>query len=132
VILLGLYLGELTERTGSIWPAIVCHTVNNSLSTLLAPFAGREMGGASAADQGPTVAAITLGVCATVLVLSLFYVMRRPLAPVEDARYPESGTGFDVLPYAVPQPPAHAPPAPYQPPYEPPRPPQWPPPPPQA
>jgi membrane protease YdiL (CAAX protease family) len=31
---MGIYLGWLTERTGSIWPAIVCHVGNNSFSTL--------------------------------------------------------------------------------------------------
>src|SRR5205814_2291253 len=32
---LGLYLGGLTERTGSALPAIVCHVANNSVFTVL-------------------------------------------------------------------------------------------------
>ena len=37
---LGLYLGMLTERTGSALPAIVCHVVNNSLFTVLTALTG--------------------------------------------------------------------------------------------
>lgn len=33
--LMGLYLGYLTERTGSIRPAIACHIANNTLSVLM-------------------------------------------------------------------------------------------------
>lgn len=32
---LGLYLGGLAERTGSVLPAIVCHVVNNTVFTLV-------------------------------------------------------------------------------------------------
>jgi membrane protease YdiL (CAAX protease family) len=37
---LGLYLGVLTERTGSALPAMVCHVVNNSLFTVLTAITG--------------------------------------------------------------------------------------------
>ena len=37
---LGLYLGAITERTGSALPAIVCHVVNNSLFTVLTALTG--------------------------------------------------------------------------------------------
>lgn len=32
---IGLYLGFLAERTGSIWPCIVCHALNNIISVFL-------------------------------------------------------------------------------------------------
>jgi len=32
---IGIWLGHLTERTGSIRPAMVCHAANNAISTLL-------------------------------------------------------------------------------------------------
>jgi len=35
-VAIGIYLGYLTERTGTIWPAIFCHAANNSLATLAA------------------------------------------------------------------------------------------------
>jgi uncharacterized protein len=37
---LGLYLGLLTERTGSALPAIVCHVVNNSVFTVVTALTG--------------------------------------------------------------------------------------------
>lgn len=37
---LGVYLGALTERTGSALPAIVCHVVNNSLFTVVTAVSG--------------------------------------------------------------------------------------------
>ena len=39
---MGLYLGYLTERTGSIWPAMLCHAVNNTWATL-SVFLGMEL-----------------------------------------------------------------------------------------
>jgi membrane protease YdiL (CAAX protease family) len=39
-VLLGLYLGFLTERSGSALPAVVCHVVNNVVFTLLTAFVG--------------------------------------------------------------------------------------------
>ena len=37
---LGIYLGALTERTGSALPAIVCHVVNNSVFTVVTALTG--------------------------------------------------------------------------------------------
>jgi membrane protease YdiL (CAAX protease family) len=34
-LILGLYLGWITELTGSVLPAVVCHVVNNALFTIL-------------------------------------------------------------------------------------------------
>ena len=39
-LVLGLYLGALTERTGSALPAIVCHVTNNSVFTFVTAVAG--------------------------------------------------------------------------------------------
>lgn len=39
-LVLGLYLGALTERAGSALPAIVCHVVNNSVFTVATALAG--------------------------------------------------------------------------------------------
>jgi len=33
-LVLGLYLGVLTERTGSVLPAMLCHVANNSVFTV--------------------------------------------------------------------------------------------------
>ena len=30
------WLGEVADRTGSIWPAIVCHVFNNAVATIMA------------------------------------------------------------------------------------------------
>lgn len=39
-LVLGVYLGVLTERTGSALPAIVCHVVNNSVFTVVTALTG--------------------------------------------------------------------------------------------
>jgi uncharacterized protein len=39
-LVLGLYLGTLVERTGSVLPAVVCHVVNNSVFTLVTALVG--------------------------------------------------------------------------------------------
>jgi membrane protease YdiL (CAAX protease family) len=127
VLLLGFYLGEVTERAGSIWPAIVSHAVNNSLSTLLAPLSANGVGVPASTAQG----LITVGACAVVLALCVWYVMSRPLVPPEGM--PVSGqTTLGGLPYgaygsssgpafATPQEAGMAPaPLPYEPPQVPP------------
>jgi membrane protease YdiL (CAAX protease family) len=37
---LGLYLGAVVERTGSVLPAVVCHVVNNSVFTVITALTG--------------------------------------------------------------------------------------------
>jgi membrane protease YdiL (CAAX protease family) len=39
-LVLGIYLGALTERTGSALPAMVCHVANNTVFTLATAMAG--------------------------------------------------------------------------------------------
>jgi len=58
----GFFLGYLTERTGSLWPAIVGHTVNNMVSTLEAGLGGPEIEG---------TLANSLTVVASILVVAL-------------------------------------------------------------
>jgi membrane protease YdiL (CAAX protease family) len=66
---LGLYLGGLTERTGSALPAIVCHVVNNSLFTVLTALSGTV--------ESRQANALLLGLSAAVLVLCLAILDRR-------------------------------------------------------
>src|SRR5438876_11835505 len=40
---MGLYLGFVVERTGSVLPAIVCHVVNNVVYTLQTAFGGSTL-----------------------------------------------------------------------------------------
>jgi membrane protease YdiL (CAAX protease family) len=65
---MGLFLGWLTERTGSIWPAIVCHVGNNTFSTL-----------ATAAEVeivGPLANATALAASVAVLGFAVWYLRR--------------------------------------------------------
>lgn len=66
----GLFLGYLTERTGSLWPAIVCHTVNNMVSTLEVGLGGPEI-------EGALANAITVVASILVVALSVAYLRRR-------------------------------------------------------
>jgi len=63
-LILGLYLGWLTELTGSALPAVVCHVVNNALFTILAAswgaVEGREVNVALGAAGAVVFAATVL------------------------------------------------------------------------
>jgi membrane protease YdiL (CAAX protease family) len=92
VLLLGFYLGEIAERTGSIWPCIVCHAVNNTVSTLLVPLEGAT-GTMPCRPMSYTIIAGGLAV----LGLATWYVVSRPLVPPEDlAPIAPSPPGFAV------------------------------------
>ena len=41
---IGVYLGLVTERSGSVVPAIICHAVNNTASVLLSAWLGSPQG----------------------------------------------------------------------------------------
>ena len=43
--ILGLYLGHVAWRTGSLWPAVICHGVNNAVATLSGARAPESLGG---------------------------------------------------------------------------------------
>lgn len=64
---IGLYLGFLAERTGSIWPCIVCHALNNIISVFLVSL--YPYGLARETHQNLLIAAVIL------LILSTAYVL---------------------------------------------------------
>jgi membrane protease YdiL (CAAX protease family) len=60
---IGLYLGLITERSGSVIPAVICHVANNTASVLLSAAIG--------SPQGRGVNAVLLVVTALVFAVSL-------------------------------------------------------------
>ena len=68
-LVLGLYLGALTERAGSALPAIVCHVVNNSVFTVATALTGTV--------DDRRVNALLLGASAVVFVACAGFLMRR-------------------------------------------------------
>ena len=76
-VAVGVVLGYITERTGSIIPAMICHGVNNTVATLLT---------AAKTDLAtPGANTIALTISATVVVLAVWYLRKnlpyqRPLA----------------------------------------------------
>jgi membrane protease YdiL (CAAX protease family) len=66
---LGVYLGVLTERTGSALPAVVCHVVNNSVFTVLTAVTGTI--------DGRRVNAILLVISVVLFLASAAVVLRR-------------------------------------------------------
>ena len=115
-LLIGLFFGLATERTGSILPAIVAHTVNNALSVIGGAY-GIEL--SLGADLGtPGGLAAVAGACVVLLAVGLVFLLRLPAPELPPA--PVSG------PYPAPAYAAYgvAPPGPF------PYPPAWPPPPP--
>ncbi len=68
-LVLGLYLGALTERAGSALPAIVCHVVNNSVFTVATALTGTV--------DDRRLNAILLGASVVVFVACVGFLMRR-------------------------------------------------------
>jgi membrane protease YdiL (CAAX protease family) len=66
---LGLYLGALSERTGSALPAMVCHVANNSVFTVVTAIAGTV--------DGRRVNAMLLGASVVVFVSCVAFLRRR-------------------------------------------------------
>ena len=60
---IGLYLGVITARSGSVIPAMICHVANNTVSVLLSATLG--------APQGRGFNTVLLGVTAAIFVASL-------------------------------------------------------------
>ena len=79
-MLMGLWLGEVTDRAGSIWPAVVAHTVNNAGATVLGALAGAHEAGETAPIEAPWFLIVSL----PLLALCLLYVLRRPVLPPEE------------------------------------------------
>jgi len=77
-LILGLYLGWITELTGSALPAVVCHVINNALFTILT---------ASLSSVGGVGTNIALGAAAALVFTTCVICLRlaRPAAPVEGA-----------------------------------------------
>src|SRR5206468_292632 len=65
---MGLYLGFVVERTGSVLPAIVCHVVNNVVYTLQTAFGGTL--------QDRRTNAVVAAACALLFVLCLAWLRR--------------------------------------------------------
>lgn len=79
LLLLGALYGWLAWRTGSIWPAVVAHAVNNGIASA----AGLALGGAAAGAGEPTLGdalvGVAVGAVAVAAAASLFQaVSRRP------------------------------------------------------
>ena len=70
--LLALYLGFITELSGSALPAVVAHVVNNTLFTLLTALGG------TVSAFAPNVALLVAGV---VVFVGCVVLLRRTLAP---------------------------------------------------
>jgi hypothetical protein len=75
---MGLYLGFLVERTGSVLPAMICHMVNNVVYTLQTAFGGTL--------EDRRTNAVVGAACALLFVLCLAWIRRAaPPAPAGDA-----------------------------------------------
>ena len=72
---MGLFLGYLTVRTGSIRAAMICHAANNTVSTLTAAW-GLGVSGFEANVAASCLAVVILALC-------LWYLRRLPSKPVE-------------------------------------------------
>jgi membrane protease YdiL (CAAX protease family) len=72
---IGLYLGFLAERTGSIWPGIVCHALNNIISVLLASLFPYALSGE--AHQSLLIGAVFLLILSTAYVLVVTRRLKR-------------------------------------------------------
>jgi membrane protease YdiL (CAAX protease family) len=78
-LLIGLYLGFVAVATGSLWPAIAAHALNNLLCALFARF--DPMGAGSAFDTGhpwPLVATSVVAVAGVIAVLIRMEKGREP------------------------------------------------------
>lgn len=96
---MGLFLGYMAERAGSIRPAMVCHAFNNSAAVVLSRLGSGEAGGAS--GGGAAANHVTFAVAAAaVLALVIVYVQWRVKPPVE----PEAKVEEPPLPLLPPSP----------------------------
>lgn len=87
----GLWLGIVAWRTGSIWPSVVCHaSINLSLNAGRICAIHLKMSTAALAEVG--VGIFAAGVVGFVASLVLLRRMRPPAIPVEDERESAPGT----------------------------------------
>lgn len=87
-VLLGLWVGEITDRTGSIWPAVVGHAVNNAGATVMGALMGTEASSVSGSPGWELVVSVPL------FLLCLLYLLRRPLVPAEVDLRPVTAAHF--------------------------------------
>ena len=81
-VFLGLWLGEVTDRTGSIWPAVIGHAVNNAAATVM----GALLGSQQAVTSSP---AWELALTIPVFALCLLYLLRRPVRSADFGPVPD-------------------------------------------
>jgi len=70
---IGIYLGVVAERAGSVVPAIVCHVANNTASVLLSALVG--------SPRGRVLNAVLVAVSAVIVAWALRRLARVPSAP---------------------------------------------------
>ena len=97
-VLLGIYIGYLAEKSGSVRPGMACHFANNAIQVILARYL-------AAWNVSETAMTITVGVLAVVLVVAVVYMVFGIRPPPPQVREP-----------ALPQPVADYPPPFYAPP----------------
>lgn len=78
VLFLGLFLGWLAFRSGSIWPAVAAHAVNNGLGSLVAARGTSDPGAAGA--LGGSLVLLVLGIAA-LSPLALAWMRATPIPP---------------------------------------------------
>jgi membrane protease YdiL (CAAX protease family) len=83
-VALGLWLAEVADRTGSIWPCVIGHAVNNAGATVMGALAGSDGQSERAALWLP------LAMSVFVFALCLLYLLRRPV--VNEPATPSYGT----------------------------------------
>jgi membrane protease YdiL (CAAX protease family) len=102
VLFLGLFLGWLAWRSGSIWPAVAAHAVNNGLGSLMASRGGADPGSGDPAGAGLAVLAIGLAALAPLALAWLRATPEPPDASVDlvrlDAQDPSIRFRFRLVP----------------------------------
>jgi hypothetical protein len=78
VLFLGLFLGWLAWRSGSIWPAVAAHAVNNGLGSIVAAGGAAEPG--AGGTVGASLAVLTVGLAA-LAPLALAWLRATPVPP---------------------------------------------------
>jgi membrane protease YdiL (CAAX protease family) len=73
VLPLGLWLGAIAWRADSVWPAILCHAMNNTIAVLSLQFQPESSIGV---EMGPVTVG-TLIVCAPAFLFSLYIIKSR-------------------------------------------------------
>jgi hypothetical protein len=78
VLFLGLFLGWLAWRSGSIWPPVAAHAVNNTLGSLVAARGAADPGATGA--LGGSLILLALGIAA-LSPLALAWMRATPTPP---------------------------------------------------